>query len=277
MLRSMKSMEDFAIRATDGVIGRVKDFYFDDAAWVVRYLIVETGDWLVHRKVLISPISVGEPNWTDKTFPVSITQSQVKASPSIDTDKPVSRQYEEVFLRYYEYPYYWGGASRWGDSLYAGAMALESPQYGSAAYDAHALVARRAAEVNAQAHSHDNPHLRSGNAVTHYHVHATDGDIGHVKALLVDNMTWAIRYLVVSTSNWWGGHEVLIAPEWIDDIDWSEGRVAVDLSRQAVKESPAYDSEKPLTRGLEAGTCGHYGRDGYWPREDGHAVSRPSV
>jgi hypothetical protein len=273
----MKSMEDFAIGATDGVIGHVKDFYFDDAAWVMRYLVVETGDWLMHRKVLISAMSVGEPNWTDKTFPVSITQSQVETSPSIDTDKPVSRQHEEGLLRYYDYPYYWGGASLWGDGIYAGAMTSGSPKYGSAAYDAHALVVQRAAQVNVQTHGHCNPHLRSGNTVVHYNMHATDGAIGSVHGLLIDDMTWAIRYLIVSTSKWWGGHDVLIAPEWIDDINWSESKLVVDLSRQAIKDAPAFDAAKPVTRELETGTCKHYGREGYWPREASHAVSRRSA
>ena len=277
MLRTMKSMEGYAIGALDGAIGHVKDFYFDDEAWVVRYLVVETGEWLERRKVLISPISIGEPNWTAKIFPVSITQAQVKASPNIDTDKPVSRQHEEGYLRYFDYPYYWGGASLWGGGLYAGALIFENPNYASAAYDAQALVAAQAAQAHAKTHSHDNAHLRSGNAVKHYSVHATDGDIGRVEGLLVDDMTWAIRYLIVSTSKWWGGHEVLIAPEWIDDINWSEGRFVVELSRQAVKDSPPYDAAKPLTRELETGTFKHYGRDGYWPREAGHAAPRRSA
>jgi hypothetical protein len=277
MLRTMKSMEDYAIGATDGVIGHVKDFYFDDAAWVVRYLVVETGDWLNHRKVLISPISVEEPNWTGKVFPVSITQAQVKASPNIDTDKPVSRQHEEGYLRYFDYPYYWGGASLWGGGLSAGSLNFENPNYGSAASDAQVLAARHAAAESEKAHSHDNPHLRSGNAVMHYSVHVIDGDVGHVKGLLVADTTWAIRYLIVSTTKWWGGHDVLIAPEWIDDINWSEARFVVDLSRQAIKDSPAYDSAKPLTRELETGTCKHYGRDGYWAREAKHAASRQST
>ena len=273
MLRSMKSMENYAIAATDGHIGHVKDFYFDDTGWVVRYLVVETGDWLAHRKVLISPISVGQPNWTDGTFPVSISQEQVRTSPNIDTDKPVSRQHEEGFLRYFDYPFYWGGAGLWGGGLYPSLLVFDDPVRGSAAYDARALAARRAEKANEATHK-DDPHLRSGNTVMDYGVHATDGDIGGVKGLLVDDKTWAIRYLVVNTSGWWGGHEVLISPEWINDIDWLEGRVVVDLPRQAVKDAPPYDSTVPLTRELEADIFNHYGRDGYWPREAHHAAIR---
>src|SRR5664279_5288392 len=107
MLRSMNDLEDYAIRATDGTIGHVKDFYFDDAAWVIRYLVVDTGGWLSSRKVLISPIAIGRPNWTERVLPVSITKEQVKNSPDIDTQKPVSRQHEISYLGYYGYPYYW--------------------------------------------------------------------------------------------------------------------------------------------------------------------------
>ena len=114
MLRSMSELKDYAIEATDGSIGRVKDFYFDDAAWVVRYLVVETGGWLSSRRVLISPIAIGTPDWMQKKLPVSITQQQVRNSPDIDTDKPVSRQHEIAYSRHFGYPFYWGGAGLWG-------------------------------------------------------------------------------------------------------------------------------------------------------------------
>src|SRR5271170_6267835 len=116
MLRSLKDLEDYAIHATDGVIGHVTDFYFDDDAWVVRYLLVETGTWHSSRRVLISPIAIGQPNWVERILPVSITREQVKNSPEIDTDKPVSRQHEVQFLGYYGYPYYWAGDGLWGQS-----------------------------------------------------------------------------------------------------------------------------------------------------------------
>ncbi|MDA3920820.1 MAG: PRC-barrel domain-containing protein [Salinisphaera sp.] len=104
MLRSMETLEDCAIRATDGIIGQVKDFYFDDEAWAIRYLVVDTGSWLSSRKVLISPIALGQPDWAKKVLPVSITREQVKNSPAIDTEKPVSRQHEIRYLGYYGYP-----------------------------------------------------------------------------------------------------------------------------------------------------------------------------
>jgi hypothetical protein len=100
-----------------------------------------------------------------------------------------------------------------------------------------------------------------------YHIQATDGDIGHVNALLVDDETWAIRYLIVKTSNWWLGHQVLIAPRWIDAVSWFDSKISVDLNRQAVKDAPRYDVSAPLDRVQERGMHEHYGRPGYWAVE----------
>ena len=126
MLRNSKDLDNFAIRATDGEIGKVKDMYFDDDAWVMRYFVVDTGSWLSSRKVLVSPMSVQEPDWKDKTLPVSITKAQVSNSPNIDTDMPVSRQNEEEYLGYYGYTNYWEGEGIWGEGMYP---YMTAPQY----------------------------------------------------------------------------------------------------------------------------------------------------
>ena len=263
MLRSMKDLEHYAISATDGHIGHVKDFYFNDDDWVIRYLVVDTGSWLSSRKVLISPISVHHPNWLERTLPVLITKEQVKNSPNIDTDKPVSRQNEEQFMGYYGYPYYWGGAGMWGDGVYPYAMA---PGYAGHGVDR----VQREREIEAclcaerARHRNDNPHLRSCKAVTGYHLHAHDGEIGHVAGYLIDDETWAIRYIIVDTSNWWIGHKVLIAPEWISGVDWSIETVSVTLSRESVKGATAYDPNMKWSRELDLSLYQHYGRTGYW-------------
>jgi hypothetical protein len=254
MLRSMKDLEGYSIGATDGAIGTVQDFYFDDEAWVIRYLVVETGDQRKDRTVLISPIAILEPDWSKKLFPVSMTQHQVMASPDIDTKKPVSRQQEMGYLGYYGYGNYWGGGGLWGAGFYPDIL-----QGG--------LALQPAAGSGSAAHAHDDHHLRSGNAVMRYYVHASDGDIGHVQGFLIDEKSWAIRYIIVNTSNWWLGHQVLISPEWIDDVSWAESMVSIGLTRESVKMSPVYDPRQPLTREQESGIHTHYGRAGYWSRE----------
>ncbi len=257
MLRTVKDLQGYAIRATDGVIGEVVDFFFDDKDWAIRYLVVDAGTWLVGREVLISPVAVGHPDWSAQLIPATLTKEQVQHSPDIDTRKPVSRQHEAQYLAYYQYPLYWGGAGLWGMGAYPGSLSTEDVV-------SVEMKARRDAELAADAS--EDVHLRSCKAVMGHHIQATDGEIGHVENFLVDDHTWAIRYLVVDTSNWWGGRHVLVAPEWIQDVSWSDARVSVDLTRQAVKEAPAYDSAEPLDRQREIAIYKHYGRPGYWTK-----------
>ena len=269
MLRNIQDLEGCTIGASDGPIGHVKDCYFDDEGWVVRYLVVETGNWLASRKVLISPIAVSPPNWAAKLLPVSLTKEQVRESPDIDTDKPVSRQHELDHATHYGYPSYWGGGGLWGEGMYPNMLLPGYEGFGSAeasrSEGEYAYAKREAAR-----HQDDDPHLRSCNAVTGYHIHATDGEIGHVAGLLVDDRTWAILYLVVDTGNWWGGHKVLIAPSWIQDVSWFDSMVSVRLTRQAVKGAPAYDPTEPLDRRHEMRLYKHYGRPGYWADAEIH-------
>ena len=275
MLRSMKDLHEYAIRATDGVIGHVKDLYFDDVAWVVRYLIVDTGDWLSSRKVLISPIAIRHPDWADKELPVSLTKEQVKNSPDIDTDKPVSRQHELGYLAYYGYPSYWDSAGLWGGGAYPGLMPIGNGGLPVSPYAADPAAAEAYARADEAQHRDDDHHLRSAQAVIGYHIEASDGDIGHVQGFLVDEQTWAIRYLIVNTSNWWLGHQVLIAPQWIKKLSWLEATVLVDLTRQSVKDAPPYDSSVQVERTQETGIHEHYGRSAYWVTEKKSEAALP--
>ena len=268
MLRSMNDLEGYAIGATDGNIGHVRDFYFDDEAWAVRYLVVDTGTWLSSRKVLISPIAIGRPNWAAKVLPVEISKEKVKNSPDIDTEKPVSRQHEISYFGYYGYPYYWGGAGLWGGGTYP---AMMMPRYSGLVptpRDPQSNAERSFARAESARHQNDDLHLRSCKAVMTYHVQASDGDIGHVQGLLLDDETWAIRYIIVNTSNWWMGHQVLIAPQWIENVSWREATVSVNVTRQAVKDAPPYDPAAVLDRTRELGLYEHYGRPGYWADDE---------
>jgi len=273
MLRSVKDLEDYAVGAMDGIVGHVKDFYFDDKAWVIRYLVVNAGTWLSSRKVLISPVSIGRPDWTAKILPVRITREQVKNSPGIDTEKPVSRQHEKQYFEYYRYPYYWNGGGLWGEGDYPDLMMPDCTGVVPMPHAVQSEVAEANARAEAAQHQGDDTHLRSCNSVMRYHIKATDGDIGHVQGLLVDDETWAIRYIVVATSHWWAGHEVLIAPPWIGAVSWSDATVSVNVTRQAVKNAPPYDSAALLDREREISVYDHYGHSGYWTTQAKRALT----
>lgn len=263
MLRNMKDLENYKISATDGEIGHLKDFYFDDDAWVVRYFIVNAGSWLSDRKVLISPISVQRPDWLSRSLPVSISKDQVRHSPNIDTDKPVSRQNEELYLGYYGYPTFWGGGALWGAGMYPYEIVPGFAGYG-VDWVGRDPELQASLEVERARHRDDDPHLRSCNAVLGYRIHASDGEIGHVEDFLVDDKTWAIRYLVVETGNWWSGHKVLVAPTWITGVHWADESVSIDLSREAIKNGPSYEAEMALDRDHERDLYRYYGRSDYW-------------
>lgn len=243
MLRTTSEFEGYAIGASDGVIGHVTDVFVDDADWTVRWLVVETGSWLSSRKVLISPMAVGEPDRRAKTLPVSITREQVRQSPDRDTHKPVSRQHEFDLTGYYGYSPYWDDPELWGGESNANpfwaaeARAMAGyPDYG----ETYVSATASAKPDNADSH------LQSTNELTTYRVHASDGNIGHVRDLLVEDHTWAIRYLVVETGHWWHGESVLIPPAWISEVNWDASEFRSARTRQAVSDAPAYDPGKRL-------------------------------
>jgi hypothetical protein len=249
MLTSAKLLKDYRIAATDGDIGKVSDCLFDDRAWVIRYVAVETGSWLESREVLISPYAIGEANDVNKTLPVHITQEQVRNSPDIDTHKSVSRQHEVEYAQYYGYPYYWHGDGLWGESAY---LPLQTPVV-------EPTIASHALDI-------DDPRLRSCEAVEGYRIQALDGEVGSVTDFLVEKDSWAIRYLVVDTGHWWSGNQVLMPPQWATGIHWSENTVSVNLSRDVIKAAPPFYSCHALNQQLELDFYRHYDKPTYWDR-----------
>ena len=224
MLRNVKDLRGYAIRTTDGVLGTVDDFYFDDRDWGIRYLVVDTGRWLSGRKVLISVSAIGSLG-QDDAGAVGIAHENAGERQSRHRHQkagvPVARNRVLRILRVSVVPGWRGPVG-----------------HGSVSGQPHDRGQNRRGikgQPNSRCATSDDRHLRSSNAVTGYRVEATDGGIGHVEDLRVDDYTWAIRYLLVKTSNWWGGRHVLVAPEWIKSVSWSEATVSVSLTRQASK------------------------------------------
>lgn len=262
MLHSQKDIEKCVIGASDGDIGQVTDLYFGDQAWVIRYLIVDTGTWLAERKVLISPISICSSDWQAQRLAVGITRVQVENSPAIDTDQPVSRQHEVQYFGHYGYPTYWDGGGMWGGGVLPIGLYPVASDTATQQRNAERVKTERAQ------HADDDPHLRSCAAVIGYHIHANDGEVGHIEGFLIDDESWAIRYLVVNTSNWLLGHLVLIAPEWISGVHWLDQTVTVDLSCEALKTAPSYEATTELSRQYETDLYTHYARAPYWWKTD---------
>ena len=246
MLSKAKTLEKYKLIGKDGKIGRVEDFYFDDRHWVIRYLVVETGNWLTGRQVLLSPYSLEAINKEEENITVSLSEKQIEDSPPLESAKPVSRQFEKDYFSYYGYPTYWQGEFLWGTSPF---LIRE--------------FEKQEDEKREKEKSWD-PHLRSTDNVTGHHIQAKDGVIGHVEDFIIDDETWAIRYLIIDTKNWWGGKKVLISPNWIDRISWEELKVYVNLTKESIKNSPEYSDDLFVSRDYEDKLHEHYKRKGYW-------------
>lgn len=268
MLRNAKILEGYALRASDGDVGHVRDFYFDDQHWHIRYFVVDTGSWLTGRRVLISPEAVSGQLWADRVIPVGLTQDQVRNSPSVDTAKRVSRQHELKLRHHYGWPPYWGVVFPEAAAVQLGKGApLDAPTQ----RDTSPIGGAKGT-----AGSSADSHLRSTSEVSQYQIEALDGPIGHVDDFLIDDNAWSIRYLVIDTRNWWPGKKVIVAPGWIREVSWAASTVFVDLSRATIKGSPAYDPTQNVTAEYSGQLHDYYGRPRYpdWDPDHKTAESR---
>lgn len=243
MLRSAKHLTGHSLSARDGVLGKVQDFLFDDALWVVRYLTVDSGTWLPGRLVLIAPSAVKEADWVRGVLPVDLTKEQVQNGPGIQVDQPVSRQLEERLHEHYGWTPYWIGREP---------MYVPPPK---------GLAERGSSD---EGEPKGDPHLRSAREVMGYSIEATDGEVGHVEDLILEDESWTIRYAVVDTRNWLPGRKVLIAPSWIEWIRWNDRKVGVNLDREQVRNSPEFNPADPVNRRYEERLYDYYGRPAYW-------------
>lgn len=264
-LRQVTDLQHYAIGATDGDIGTVKDLYFDDESWTARYLVVDTGGWLAGRQVLIPPRAIQQIDSAGRRLITNLTKRQVEDSPGIETDRPVSRPFEMELYGYYGYPYYWTGPYRWGLTPlgYAAPYPVAAPPAGESMRPA--VVEELAAREREQA----DPHLRSVEDVRGHGVQATDGELGHVEDVLVEEDSLAIRYLIVDPINWWPGKHVLVSTEWIKAVSWSDRTVEVTVSKEAIRNAPEFDPARPLDREYETRYHQHFQQhSGYWERRD---------
>ncbi|OGV76439.1 MAG: photosystem reaction center subunit H [Lentisphaerae bacterium RIFOXYA12_64_32] len=248
MQHKAKTLEGYRLESREGEIGKVRQFYFDDQHWAVRYLVADAGNWLTGRQVLISPYALLAVSREEQHIAIDLTKEQIRDSPSLSSDKPVSRQFEEVYYGYYGYPMYWTGPYMWGAYPYIerDRGVWRKTTQGEKAWD---------------------PHLRSTHDVSGHHIEAADGEIGHVEDFIIDDETWTIRYLVIDTRNWWPGKKVLVAPKWIERVSWNESKVYVTFPRETIRESPEYMGESLLTREYEMDLYRHYNSTGYWVDE----------
>lgn len=259
MLRRLEEILGYELVAPDGIVGTLHDVFLDDETWTVRYFAADTGLWL-GRLVLVSPISIESPDWQGRRFPLSVTRDEIESSPDLLSRQRFTREEEREFAAYYGYPHYWGGTTLWGWGERPGALA-EAPPSG---YVPPSALEQDAAGAEADALTTS---IFAGTDLRGFHIHALDGEIGHVDDFIIDEDTWSIRYLQIDTSNWIGGKTVLLAARWIQRIDPADGKIHVEVTKERIENSPEFDPNQPIDRVFEERLHQHYGLPAYWERE----------
>ena len=223
MMHSLKRLEGYVVGATDGESGAVVDVLFDEETWATRYVVVDIGDLVHSRAVLVPRVSFREVDPATRRFHVDLTVEAVTGCPLLSAHEPVSRRLEHDL-----------DIDR--DSWLDGVAVPVVPPQGAPEADAPFEVERTDAQ------------LWSAGDVRGYRIEGTNGAIGHVVDFLADDEAWMVRYLVVDTSNWWLGRRVIIPPHWTRSIGWSERRIHVDLTREEIRRSPVWNANEVVNR-----------------------------
>lgn len=246
MLRRLEEINGYKISATDGELGTVKDVLFDAEKWGVRHLVVDTGNWLKGNQVLISPISVRGIDSSSKAIEVDLTKQQVESAPSIASDEPVSRQYETLYNGHYGYAPYWGGPYLWGTWGVPGYSGIAPPEA-----DPPLNSAERELEERRLAQQDDS--LHSFNEVNGYNVEASDGSLGDIEDIIIDDESWKLRYFVVDTSKFLPSKDVLVPPEDVRAVVFGDAAVQMDLTKEQLKNQPEFTSVEAIQDGATEG------------------------
>lgn len=247
MLQSVNDLKGYNIFATDGLIGNIEEFYFEDTNYVIQYIVANTGNWLSGKQNLISPFRISHLDKEKRQIHVALTKEQVENSPTIDKHKPVSRQMEKIVSDYYGTAYYWDKRP----DLNASQLAIANA---AAATVKSAITTQSVISTEPQ----QDVHLRSVQEVASYEISALDGSIGTVADFILETDDWKIHYLTIDTGNWLPGKQVLISAGWVDQINWSQRKVKVNLTRQQIEKSPDFDKVTEISREYETRLRNHY-------------------
>jgi hypothetical protein len=219
MNRSVKHLHTYTLLSRDSELGSIEEMYFDDEKWTIRYILASLEEVPEKDRAVVSPVSVDEVDWKSRMIVVDLSRDVVAGSPKIDPQEPIGREKERQLSRYYGIPFYWAGVGLWGNHVYPGLLAGES--------------------FEEEECSDGENHVHGTKEAFGYRIQATDGEIGRVDDLVVEEKTWEILFLVIDTGNWLPGKKVIVDTHWIDEVNWHQGTVTVNLPRNAIRSATA--------------------------------------
>lgn len=245
MKRALKELLGYVIKANDGTKGTVKDFFFDEESWTIRYMVADLGKFLPGKKVLIPRVFLDKSDWERGHFQVLMTKKDIENCPPRNEHLPVSRAYEALLHEHYQLDYYWpiayGGA--------VGTVGMLRPP----------TPVRLTNDIVKEEDMNTN--LRSFNEVHGYEVECLDKKKGHIKNFVFDDKNWQVVYVVVDISNWYSrSKNVMIAVNWIDKINYTEQSISINQSSEMLEEAPEFDPSEPVNEAYERQLLDYYGR-----------------
>jgi len=239
-LHSIKRLYGRRLGALDDKIGHVEDCYFDDKNWAVRYFVADTDWWNFPRRVLLSPHAFGPIPEHGTALPVHLTREQIKRSPSLKMEGPVTRDFETDYYSYYDWPFYWQGGWLWGPSDSPTRKQPMTNTAGCQTSTPPGPCAHQPVDANAS--------LRSARAAFGLPVYSGADSVARVADFLMDEKNWRIRYLVLDAGHWYARKEVLISTRKVLSIDWDRSRVEITPTREAIERAEV----RPVSHGCIA-------------------------
>ena len=225
-----KKLFDLKVQASDGELGKVNDALIDERSWMLRYLVAETGGWLFGRKVLISPVAFSEPDASGGLLPVHMTKDEVKDSPEITVDPPLSRDQETRYHDHYRWPYYWGGGGIPGGGLGYIGVAPEAAFVGDTSVGP---------DISPLPAEDRDPSLRSAKTLIGYDLAIGQDKVAKIEDVVLDTERWSVAW-VVGTLNEGDGQRLLLPVEIVQlqDVDQP---VLLDTRQESLSSAPRYD------------------------------------
>ena len=234
MLRCLSSILGYKVGVGATSFGHVKDFYFDDRGWTVRYLLIKPLRRYGLDKLLLSPSSLGELKDADKVVPAIVPVEKMLSAPKQEEELTVSRQYEIALSEHYGWPFYWDGKLTSTTPLVTLPDEVVLPE--------------------------GDPNLRSAVEVMGYTVQANDDTVGHIDDFVVSTETWCVESVVVDTRDWLPDRKVTLSHRKVERIDWQSGTIFIPSKTEDVEKLAAFDERAPVNRKVEVRFYDYCGR-----------------
>ncbi|MCM3399368.1 MULTISPECIES: PRC-barrel domain-containing protein [Oceanobacillus] len=244
MMRLTSQLKQFNIHATDGELGKIKDFYFDDRNWEIRYAIVDTRKWLPGRKVLLSPNSFIEVDETNESVNVEFDKLMIRNSPPVPENEDLTKDKENHLIDYFGWNSYTDNALPHAERGLLGTFPIIGLENERPPEEPHL-------NRNGRYHEHDN-YLRSEEETNDFKVHAKDGKIGRIVDMIYDTSQWIIEYIVVRSSKSIVENEFYIFhTRQINTVDWFEKDLYINDSLEGILNNKPFQQKEEILVSFE--------------------------